>query len=385
LSVLARNPPVALSPSAGPGDGDELVIVTEQAGEMGGTERVLSALIASYPRARLLAPRFERSNVPAGAQPEWDSRVVELGRARRKLHHLAPVYARWVAAAPIERARVVLTLVHGGWAAAAPVPSGARHVSYCAGPPRALYGQEDHYLRAYPAPARPFLRAALPPLRAHYRALMRRSGRLLTNSLASAAGLERLVGQRAEVVYPPVRTDFFTPGTGPREHFLAVARVTPQKRIDVLVDAFRGLDERLVVVGGGPWLDRLRAAAPPNVSFAGYVSDDELLRLYRRSHAVVCPSVEEFGIVMVEAHACGTPVVAPRAGGALEIVADGATGLLVDRLDAESVRSAVRAIRGRAFDARELRASAERFSVDRFASRMDAILAEEHALSLAPR
>jgi glycosyltransferase involved in cell wall biosynthesis len=95
--------------------------------------------------------------------------------------------------------------------------------------------------------------------------------------------------------------------------------------------------------------------------------------------------VEEFGIVMVEAHACGTPVVAPRAGGALEIVADGATGLLVDRLDAESVRSAVRAIRGRAFDARELRASAERFSVDRFASRMDAILAEEHELSLAPR
>src|SRR2546421_575084 len=133
-----------------------------------------------------------------------------------------------LSSSPIERARVVLTLVHGGWAAAAPVPPGARHVSYCAGPARALYGQQDHYLRAYPAPARPFLRAALPALRAHYRGLMGRPDRLLTNSLGSAAALERLVGRRAEVVHPPVRVDFFTPSPGPREHFLAVARVTPQ-------------------------------------------------------------------------------------------------------------------------------------------------------------
>jgi glycosyltransferase involved in cell wall biosynthesis len=214
---------------------------------------------------------------------------------------------------------------------------------------------------------------------------MGRPDRMLTNSLVSAEALERVVGRRAEIVHPPVQTDFFAPSPGPRDHFLAVARVTPQKRVDLLVDAFRGLDERLVVAGGGLWLDRLRGGAPPNVRFAGYVSDAELRRLYRRSHAVVCPSLEDFGIVMVEAHACATPVVAPRAGGALEIVADGATGLLVDRLDAEGIRAAVRAIRRLTFDPGRLRASAERFSATRFASHMDAILAEEHELSLALR
>ena len=92
-NALAPHPPVVVPPRAGPGDGEDLAIVNEQAGEFGGTERVLSALIARYPRAHLLAPRFDRSNVPRGAEPEWQARVVELGRAACKRHHLAPVYA----------------------------------------------------------------------------------------------------------------------------------------------------------------------------------------------------------------------------------------------------------------------------------------------------
>jgi glycosyltransferase involved in cell wall biosynthesis len=273
---------------------------------------------------------------------------------------------------------VVLSLSHTGWAAAASIPPGARHVSYNAGLPRAFYGHWREYLVDYPPPVRPLLRAMLPALRLHHRRMMRRPDRVLTNSHASAADLAPLLGGEPEVLYPPVRTDYFTlPARTERRHFLVVARMTPHKRVDLVVEAFAGLDEQLVVAGGGQWLDRLRARSTPNVSFTGYVPDSELRALYGRSHAVICPSVEEFGIVMAEGLASGAPVIAPRAGGALEIVSGDDTGVLLDSMTADELRSAVRAVRARSYDGDVLRASAERFSEQRFMARMEAVIDEE--------
>jgi glycosyltransferase involved in cell wall biosynthesis len=366
-------------------DGTGLLIVNEQLGEVGGTERVLAALLERYPRARVMAPRFGATNVRSDEQPDWAVRVEEVANIPRKHHHLAPVYARWMAAVPLGDARVVVSLAHNGWSAAVDVPPGTPHVCYSAGLPRALYGHSREYLVDYPRAVRPLLRVALPALRRHHRRILRRPDRVITNSRASAAALAPLLGRAPDVIHPPVRTDYFTPAPdAARRHFLVVARLRPHKRIDVVVEAFRGLGEQLVVAGGGPWLERLRAAAPANVSFRGYVPDHELQRLYRESHAVICPSVEEFGIVMAEAQASGAPVVAPRAGGALEIVSDGDTGVLVDRVDVGSVRRAIRAVGERPFNVGELRASAERFSTERFVAGMDAVLAEGRSRAFDP-
>jgi glycosyltransferase involved in cell wall biosynthesis len=373
--------PVGVVPAAPPSAesaGADLVIVNEQLGEAGGTERVLEALMERYPLARVLAPRFGRSNVTPGEEGSWAERVAEVGLGSRKRHHFAPRYARWVARADLGEPRVVLSLAHTGWGAAATVPPGARHVCYSAGLPRAFYEPWRDYLVDYPLPVRPLLRAALPALRAHHRRMMLRPDRVLTNSRASAAALAPLLGREPEVVYPPVRTEYFTPPRhDDRRHFLVVARMTPQKRVDVVVEAFAELDERLVVVGGGPSLERLRSRATPNVTFTGYVPDAELRRLYRESHALICPSIEEFGIVMAEAHSCGAPVIAPRAGGAVEIVSSDATGVLVDRAGPGELRAAVRSVRLRELDRDMLRASAERFSVARFVERVEAVLDEE--------
>jgi glycosyltransferase involved in cell wall biosynthesis len=358
--------------------GADLVIVNEQLGDVGGTERVLAALMDRYPLARVIAPSFRAGNVVRGEEGTWAGQVEEVGSGSRKRHHLAPRYARWVARADIRSASVVLSLTHGGWGAAASIPPGARHLCYSAGLPRAFYGQWRDYVLEYSPPLRPLLGAALPLLRAHHRRMMRRPHRVLTNSVGSAAALAPLLGYEPEVVYPPVRTDYFTPATdAERSHFLVVARMRPQKRVDVVVDAFAGLDERLTVVGDGPWLERLRSRATSNVTFTGYVPDAELRQIYSRSHAVICPSVEEFGIVMAEAHASGVPVIAPRAGGALEIVADGETGLLIDSVGVGELREAVRATRLRSFDTGALRASAERFSVECFVERMEAVVDDE--------
>jgi glycosyltransferase involved in cell wall biosynthesis len=358
-----------------------MVVVRDQVAELGGSERLLREILDLYPGVPGFALRFSSTNVPAGTPSPWDGRVRLFGPDGARRHYLLPLYARRVATQPLGDAKLVLSVTHMGWSAAAAVPEGARHLCHTAGLPRPLYGHSRRYLRDYPAALRPVIRAAIPGLRAHWRALMRRPDRLLTASKWSARGIEGACGRPAEVVYPPVATDFFTPEARPRRHFLAVARLVPHKRIDVLLDAFRGLDEELVVAGGGPWRERLASTAPPNVTFTGYVDDDELRDLCRSSRALIHPSVEEFGIAMAEAQATGTPVIAPRAGGALEIVEDGRTGLLLDRVDASSVAGAVSALGAGAPDVDACRTSAERFSRTRFTDAIGHVVEEE--LSLA--
>lgn len=361
-------------------DGSGLVIVHDQVGELGGSERVLEAILDRYPAAALRAPEFTTTNAPPGRRP-WDGRLSSLGSNGPRRHFLAPLYSRRVARKPLERAALVLSITQSGWSMAVRMPPGARHVCYNAGPPRWLYGHTSRYLKSYSPPLRPLLRAAVPALRRYHKRQMRRPDRLLVNSAWSAGEIARLFGRRAEVLHPPVRTDFFTPAPAPRRHFLVVARLVPHKRVEVAVEAFRGLEHELVVAGGGPCLQALRASAPANVRFTDYVEDAQLRDLYRSSLALVCPSVEEFGIVMAEAHAAGTPVIAPNAGGACEIVEDGVTGLLLERLDANSLARAVEAAARHSFSPSACRASAERFAEHRFTAALDRVLDEELALA----
>lgn len=363
-------------------DGRGLVVVNEQAGDLGGTERVLDALLGRYPAARLAVLLFGDGNVEAQHSVPWPNPATVAHGGRRKRHFLAPLYARRTGRLPLGDARVVLTLAHGGWSLAAAVPKGAQHICYRAGPPRAFYAGTGLYLADYAPAVRPLARAALPALRAHDRHLMKRANRVVTNSHVSRRWIRRVYGIEAEVLYPPVRTTFFTPGDADRDGLLVVARLNRHKRVDVVVDAMRTLrGERLVVVGGGPLLDELRAAAPKNVRFTGYVDEEELRSLYRTSAAVVCPSMEDFGIVMAEAHACGTPVIAVSAGGAREIVDDPRTGVLVGHMDPSTLADAVRTLARVEFDAEVCRQSALRFTQERFVDGIERVLDAEHAIA----
>ena len=378
-------PAVAATPSRIDGTldrGEDLALVLEQAADPGGNERIVAALLDRYPAAQALAPTFASTILTGSQRLHWarSIRLTAGGRGRRRWF-LAPLYCRRMARVRLEPATVVLSLTQPGWSPAVTVPPGARHVCYSSGLPRALYHAPAVYRRDEPALLRPLLWAAGPPLRAHHRRIMRRPDRLITNSRATARALERVHGRPAEVIHPPVRTDFFTPGPGARDHVLVVARLTGQKRVEAVLDAFAGLPDRLVVVGNGIRAARLRERAPANVGFTGYVDDEELRELYRRSRALVCPSVEDFGIVMAEAQATGTPVIAPRAGGALEIVRDGETGILLDRGEPADIAAAVRALDGRSFSPAACRAAGERFSEGRFLEAFARVLAEERVLA----
>jgi glycosyltransferase involved in cell wall biosynthesis len=358
-----------------------LVIVHDQAADLGGQERLAQALLEHFPDAIAVAPHFAATNRPAGHSAPWDGRtlLVGSGRARRR-SFLAPLYARRLSRARIPEGEVMLSITHGGWSIAARVPPSTPHICYSSGLPPHLYGHVRSYLDDQPLLARPALAAAVPALRAYDRRLMRRPGRLITNSEFSARELQRIHGRSADVIYPPVRTHFFTPNAATeRRAFLMVARLVTFKRVDMVVEAFRSLDEQLIVAGDGPALPRLRRVAPPNVTFAGSCDDDALLGYYRSSRALICPSVETFGIAMAEAQACGVPVIAARAGAALEVVKDRVTGFVLDRPDPHSIAESVRAVDSAAFQPRACRESAGRFSEARFISEIDAIFREELA------
>jgi glycosyltransferase involved in cell wall biosynthesis len=152
---------------------------------------------------------------------------------------------------------------------------------------------------------------------------------------------------------------------------LIVARLIPYKRIDLAVDTFTRLGIPLKIVGsGGRDLPALRARAGRNVEFVGRVSDAELKQLYANCRALVFPGEEDFGIAPLEANASGRPVIAYAAGGALDTVVDGHTGVLFERQDVDSLIDAVRRTEATAWDATELRDHARKFDRQVFRERM---------------
>jgi glycosyltransferase involved in cell wall biosynthesis len=167
-----------------------------------------------------------------------------------------------------------------------------------------------------------------------------------------------------------VDTDFFTPGTGPPgDYDLIVSALAPYKRIELALEAYRGTGRRLKVVGSGPEAEALRAQAPPEAEFLGWVDDETLREMYRGCRAVIMPGVEDFGIVPVEAMACGRPAVVFAEGGGAETVTPGETGVVFHEPTPQSLRAAVDSLEGMRFNTTALRARAEAHSRQAFESR----------------
>jgi glycosyltransferase involved in cell wall biosynthesis len=189
--------------------------------------------------------------------------------------------------------------------------------------------------------------------------------------------IRRFYGRESDVVYPFVDCDRCTPGGGnARGDFdLIVSALVPYKRTDLAVEAYRKTGFPLVIAGAGTEFERLRRGAPSNVSFAGWKSDAEVLDLYRRCRLLVFPGEEDFGIVPLEAQACGKPVVAFGRGGALETVRDGETGVFFADQTPEALGEAVARCASKRWNSAAIRSWALEFGPDRFIDGMETVIA----------
>ena len=197
-----------------------------------------------------------------------------------------------------------------------------------------------------------------------------RPDRYVANSQHVARRIARHYNRRSAVTYPPVDTVYYTPQPGERDaRALIVSALVPYKRVDVAIAACRQVGVPLTIVGQGPERERLRAAAGRDVEFVGALTDTEVRQQYRTASVVLLPGEEDFGIVPVEAQACGTPVVALGRGGATETVIDGETGVLTED-GIEAFAAGMRRALDTPWDASACRRQAERFSLTRFIADM---------------
>lgn len=252
---------------------------------------------------------------------------------------------------------------------------GQVHLSYIHTPMRYAWVMEDDYLRDHGMHGVKgfLLRRVLNRLRQWDRANTERITCLVANSRTTADRIRTCYGREARVVHPPVDLERFTPGPAPRDHYLAVSRLVPYKRVDRIIDAFRAMpDHRLIVCGGGPERARLMRSRPPNVQLMGEVPHAELVHLLQGARALVAAAHEDFGLTPLEANACGTPVIALGAGGYRETVVDGVTGLFFPTADGASIREAVERFErtGIRCGPDELRAHAARFGREVFRTAM---------------
>jgi glycosyltransferase involved in cell wall biosynthesis len=372
-----------------------VALVHDQLVQRGGAERVALLLTEAFPGAPLYTSFYDLDRTFPGfgdvdVRPSPLNALAPLrGRVRLALPLLAPAFSR------IRPEADVTVCSSTGWAHGVRPPRG-RTVVYCHAPARWLY-QADRYLgrhvtgsgrRPLSSQAAAAALAVLgPPLRRWDRRAAHRASRYLANSSTTARAVAEVYGLEAEVLPPPPGLD----ADGPRRRpgslagvdpgfWLCVARLLPYKNVDVVMDAVaarRG--DTLVVVGDGPEAAALRARAPASVRFTGAVDDDELRWLYQSCRGLVAASFEDFGLTPLEAAAFGKPSAVLAAGGFLDTVQDGVTGVLFDRPQPAALAAALARLDADGVAASALADQTRRFGPERFVARLRQVVAEELA------
>jgi len=250
-----------------------------------------------------------------------------------------------------------------------------KHIAYCHTPLRYAWETADYVKAKFGNFVGPLAAAAVSPVAWYLRKWDYWAGQrpelLLANSKFIADKIAKHYERAAAVVYPPVDLDQFyaEPGLGTRNYYLAIGRLLHYKRFDLIIAAFRELRRPLLIVGDGPEEKKLKALArdAKNIYFAPFVaSEAELRRLYQNARAVVFSHAEDFGLVLAEAQACGTPIVAYAIGGANEIVAGETAGVLYYQQEKTALVKAILTFEAMNFDGQKISQLAERFSRGNF-------------------
>lgn len=290
-----------------------------------GSEKVLAAMVRCCPVSAIYTtvdflPPEQRSFL--GDLPVYHSFLQHLPGARRWRRYYLPLMPLAMESFDVSGADVVISS-SSAVAKGILTHAGQLHICYCHTPARYVWDLTHQYLRAAGLATGP--RSFLVRMGLHYLRLWdvsnsNRVDHFVANSHFVARRLWHLYRRRSTVIYPPVDVARFTPGGNKEDFYLTVSRLESYKRIDLMVAACRAVGKKLVVVGNGPEMARLQAAAGRGTELLGSQPDEVVVELMRRARGFILAAQEDFGIAPVEAQACGTPVIAWGRGGALETV-----------------------------------------------------------------
>lgn len=356
------------SPSGLVPQGTPVSLVHDYLLVMRGAERAFAAIADLFPRAPVFTLLYDEqgTNERFAGHAVITSPLQRLGVRQSNFRRLLPLYPSAVGRLRLGPSELVLSS-SSAFAHGVRVPEGAIHLCYCYTPFRYAWYEQDRALAETPLLLRRALRSQLRRIRRWDLAASRKVDAYFAISRLSQERIKRYYGRDSTIIHPPVETSRFAPGE-PGDALLIVSELVRHKRLQVALEAARRAHAPIRVVGSGPQHAAL-SHAYPEVEFLGRARDVELAELYAQARAVVVPSMEEFGITAVEAQASGRPVIAAAAGGALETVIDGETGILAQLDDVDSFRRAIEGIDKVPFEPQRAVENAARFSVEAFQRR----------------
>jgi glycosyltransferase involved in cell wall biosynthesis len=352
-----------------------------------GSERVVEALaddvlaeasrvdVFTFHAARELLPPRLAARIVRESRPSRLPGLRQVGHDPGRWRYLLPYMPHYFRSLDFSDYDLVVVSSHACAINADP-PAGTPCVCYCHTPMRYAWLTDTERGRLSGARGAG-LRLASGWLRRRDRAAAQRPDLLVANSTAVRERIRRFYDRDAAVVHPPVEVDELrAEGEAARGSFLWVGRLVPYKQPLLVAEAFRGLPQRLTMVGIGPQEEELRERLPPNVELRGWISREELRQLYAQAAGFLHVGEEDFGITMVEALAAGAPMIALNAGGARDIVRDGTDGVLVGEPSVDSLRAAVELVDAKQWDRTALAERAASFSRADFTERMRELITE---------
>ncbi len=343
---------------------------------MRGGEKCVEALCEVFPGATLFALVHVKGSVSPTIErmPIHTSFIQHLPFAARRYRDYLPLFPAAVRRFRMDEFDCVISS-HHCVAKGVRVPPDALHLCYCYTPMRYIWDQYNDYFGPGRAGllTRIGMSAVAPALRRWDVRTAVSPHHFVAISENVRERIRRIYKRTSDLIYPPVETSRFSLGTCDDGYFLIVSALVPYKRVDLAVEAFNRIGERLIVVGSGPEEARLRSLAGPTIEFAGWRSEAEVSEYYARCRGVVFPGEEDFGIVPIEAMACGKAVIAYARGGALETVLDAPgvrTGVLFREQTVDSLLEAISRFRTIEFDPASMRKFAVTFDRELFKSKM---------------
>ena len=359
-------------------DQTRVVIAHDFMETYGGAERVTAEMARAFPQAPVVGILGRRGIAARmGIAERFHSILPPRPALLRNYRLLTPVLGMLAGAYRLPDADVVLSSSYA-FAHRLRSSNDAPRVCYCHSPLRFAWSMTEDY-RGQRAHSR-LSERGFDLLASAMRTSDSRSAQpirqYLTQSPFTADQIERFYGREADVIGAPVDCELFRPGQAAvGDYYLFCGRlIEPYKQVGIAIEAFRRIGVRLVVAGTGPDFERLAANAPPNVEFLGHVGDDRLVPLMQNCKALVFPSRDDFGLIPVEAMACGRPVIAYAGGGSLYTSVPGVTGELFDEQTTDAVERAVRSFDPDAYDPERIRAHALQWDSAEFRARLRRIV-----------
>lgn len=345
-----------------------VAIIHDWLNGMRGGERVLESLLDLYPGADIYTLFLDNKKISDKIKSHRiiTSPLNKKKWIRKRYRNFLPFLPSAIESFNMDGYDLIISSSHCVAKGIIPAPD-TLHISYIHSPMRYIWDQYNEYFGNLGRLKKKIIGYVASKLRVWDVTASSRVDAFIANSSFVKKRITKFYRRDSEVINPPIDVDFFIPKKDPtKDFFLSVSALVPYKRVDLLVEAFNKTGEKLIIVGHGPEEKKLKSIAKKNIIFLKNIDQDELRNLYQDAIAFVFAGVEDFGMAFVEALSCGTPIIAYKRGGVLDIVKGKETGVLFEEQSVENIIKAISSIQNMVFDPLEIRKYSLAFSEKKF-------------------